>query len=44
MGVSELACRYRNVIGTKTASTFDNVQSAMKSQGLAATVPQAASL
>ena len=30
-------------VGTKTASTFDNVQSTMASQGLAATVPQAAS-
>ena len=30
-------------VGTKTASTFDNVQSQMQSQGLAATVPQAAS-
>jgi len=30
-------------VGTKTASTFDNVQSTMSSQGIAATVPQAAS-
>ena len=30
-------------VGTKTASTFDNVQSTMASQGLAATVPQAPS-
>ena len=30
-------------VGTKTASTFDNVQSTMPSQGLAATTPMAAS-
>ena len=30
-------------VGTKTASTFDNVQSTMASQGIASTTPQAAS-
>ncbi len=30
-------------VGTKTASTFDNIQSTMTSQGIAATVPQSAS-
>lgn len=30
-------------VGTKTASTFDNVQSTMASQGVASTAPMAAS-
>jgi pilus assembly protein Flp/PilA len=30
-------------VGTKTASTFDNVQSTMSSQGLASVTPQTAS-
>ena len=30
-------------VGTKTASTFDNVQSTMSSQGLASVQPQSAS-
>jgi len=30
-------------VGTKTASTFDNIQSQMEAQGVAATTPQAAS-
>lgn len=30
-------------VGTKTASTFDNVQSTMNSQGVATVTPQAAS-
>ena len=30
-------------VGTKTASTFDNVQSTMNSQGVASTTPMAAS-
>jgi len=30
-------------VGTKTASTFDNIQSTMTSQGVAATTPQSAS-
>ena len=30
-------------VGTKTASTFDNVQSTMASQGIASTVPLSAS-
>ncbi len=30
-------------VGTKTASTFDNIQSTMTSQGIAATVPVSAS-
>ncbi len=30
-------------VGTKTASTFDNVQSTMSSQGVASTAPMAAS-
>ena len=30
-------------VGTKTASTFDNVQSTMESQGVAATTPTAPS-
>ena len=30
-------------VGTKTASTFDNIQSTMTSQGVASTTPQSAS-
>ena len=30
-------------VGTKTASTFDNIQSTMTSQGVATTTPQSAS-
>ena len=30
-------------VGTKTASTFDNIQSTMTSQGVAATTPASAS-
>ena len=29
-------------VGTKTASTFDNIQSTMTSQGVASTTPQSA--
>ena len=30
-------------VGTKTASTFDNIQSTMTAQGVASTTPQSAS-
>ena len=30
-------------VGTKTASTFDNIQSTMTSQGVASTTPQSVS-